>query len=89
MEQLCINFCNEKLQQLFNYTVFKLEEKVYKSENIGVDHVQFIDNQPILDLIEKKPKAILPMLDEEKALIASRFLSAPSPNMTSFNLPSS
>ena len=52
LEQLCINFCNEKLQQLFNYTVFKLEEKVYKSENIGVDHVPFIDNQPILDMIE-------------------------------------
>merc|ERR1719242_2677433 len=65
LEQLCINFCNEKLQQLFNFTVFKLEERVYKSENIGVDHVPFIDNQPILDLIEKKPKAILPMLDEE------------------------
>ena len=53
LEQLCINFCNEKLQQLFNYTVFKLEEKVYKSENIGVDHVPFIDNQPILDMIEQ------------------------------------
>merc|ERR1719204_109555 len=65
LEQLCINFCNEKLQQLFNFTVFKLEEKVYKSENIGVDHVPFIDNQPILDLIEKKPRALLPMLDEE------------------------
>eukprot|EP00484_Ammonia_sp_Unknown_P018101 CAMPEP_0197028252 /NCGR_PEP_ID=MMETSP1384-20130603/7978_1 /TAXON_ID=29189 /ORGANISM="Ammonia sp." /LENGTH=1466 /DNA_ID=CAMNT_0042457223 /DNA_START=22 /DNA_END=4422 /DNA_ORIENTATION=+ len=65
LEQLCINFCNEKLQQLFNFTVFKLEEKVYRDENIGVDHVPFIDNQPILDLIEKKPKAILPMLDEE------------------------
>lgn len=65
LEQLCINFCNEKLQQLFNFTVFKLEERVYKSENIGVDHVPFIDNQPILDLIEKKPKAVLPMLDEE------------------------
>lgn len=65
LEQLCINFCNEKLQQLFNFTVFKLEEKIYKSEDIGVDHVPFIDNQPILDLIEKKPKAILPILDEE------------------------
>eukprot|EP01084_Bolivina_argentea_P058897 107503_1 len=65
LEQLCINFCNEKLQQLFNFTVFKLEERIYKSENIGVDHVPFIDNQVILDLIEKKPKAILPMLDEE------------------------
>ena len=65
LEQLCINFCNEKLQQLFNFTVFKLEERVYKSEDIGVDHVPFIDNQPILDLIEKKPKALLPMLDEE------------------------
>eukprot|EP00485_Elphidium_margaritaceum_P007561 CAMPEP_0202691960 /NCGR_PEP_ID=MMETSP1385-20130828/6494_1 /ASSEMBLY_ACC=CAM_ASM_000861 /TAXON_ID=933848 /ORGANISM="Elphidium margaritaceum" /LENGTH=1474 /DNA_ID=CAMNT_0049347425 /DNA_START=27 /DNA_END=4451 /DNA_ORIENTATION=+ len=65
LEQLCINFCNEKLQQLFNFTVFKLEEKVYRDENIGVDHVPFIDNQPILDLIEKKPHGLLPLLDEE------------------------
>ena len=64
-EQLCINFCNEKLQQHFNQHTFKLEEQLYKREQIKFDHVEFIDNQPVLDMIEMKPKGILVVLDEE------------------------
>jgi len=64
-EQLCINFCNEKLQQHFNQHTFKLEEQLYKREQIQFTHVEFIDNQPVLDLIELKPKGILVVLDEE------------------------
>lgn len=64
-EQLCINFANEKLQQHFNQHTFKLEEQLYRAEQIQYTHVEFIDNQPMLDLIEKKPKGILVTLDEE------------------------
>ena len=64
-EQLCINFANEKLQQHFNEYTFKLEETVYQSEQIKFFHIEFIDNQPILDMIEKKPKGLLVQLDEE------------------------
>lgn len=64
-EQLCINFCNEKLQQHFNKHTFKEEEELYKSENVEYTPVKFIDNQPVLNLIEKAPKGILVMLDEE------------------------
>jgi myosin heavy subunit len=64
-EQLCINFTNEKLQQFFNQHTFKKEEAVYKQEGVVFKHVEYIDNQPVLDLIEKKPKGILPMIDEE------------------------
>jgi len=64
-EQLCINFANEKLQQLFNYNTFALEETVYAQEKIDYKHVAYIDNQPVLDLIEQKPKGIMPMIDEE------------------------
>jgi len=64
-EQLCINFANEKLQQFFNNYTFKLEETVYASEKIQFSHVTYIDNQPVLDLIEQKPKGILPSIDEE------------------------
>jgi hypothetical protein len=64
-EQLCINFCNEKLQQHFNAHTFKLEEELYKSEGVRFDHVEFIDNQPVLDLIEQRPHGILCALDEE------------------------
>ena len=64
-EQLCINFTNEKLQQHFNAHTFKDEEETYISEQIPYEPVVFIDNQPVLDLIEKKPHGILIMLDEE------------------------
>eukprot|EP00468_Gymnochlora_sp_CCMP2014_P013783 CAMPEP_0167752288 /NCGR_PEP_ID=MMETSP0110_2-20121227/7052_1 /TAXON_ID=629695 /ORGANISM="Gymnochlora sp., Strain CCMP2014" /LENGTH=1575 /DNA_ID=CAMNT_0007637881 /DNA_START=440 /DNA_END=5167 /DNA_ORIENTATION=- len=67
-EQLCINFTNEKLQQFFNQHTFKLEEALYKSEKINYKKVNYIDNQPVLDLIEKRPKGILPMIDEELRL---------------------
>jgi len=66
LEQLCINYCNERLQNLFNRTVFMKEERIYKEENIGVANVPYIDNQPILDLIEKtRPMGLLASLDEE------------------------
>ncbi|GAB5366355.1 hypothetical protein AAMO2058_001136700 [Amorphochlora amoebiformis] len=64
-EQLCINFTNEKLQQFFNFHTFKQEEKCYREEGISFTKVPYIDNQPVLDLLEKKQKGILPMVDEE------------------------
>eukprot|EP00808_Paulinella_micropora_P007804 g73135.t1 len=64
-EQLCINFTNEMLQQHFNRHTFKLEEQIYEAEKIKYRHVEFIDNQPMLDLITKKPTGVLPLLDEE------------------------
>jgi len=64
-EQLCINFTNEKLQQFFNQHTFKLEEKCYQDEQIKFSHVSYIDNQPVLDLIENRPQGILPSIDEE------------------------
>ena len=33
-EQLCINYCNEKLQQLFIELVLKQEQEEYKREQI-------------------------------------------------------
>ena len=66
-EQLCINFCNEKLQFHFNDFIFSLEQEQYRAEGINVDNITFEDNQPTLDLIEKKkdPAGIIPRIDEE------------------------
>ncbi|KAH8088806.1 hypothetical protein JL720_6771 [Aureococcus anophagefferens] len=63
-EQLCINYTNEKLQQHFNRHTFKEEENLYRSEGIDFEPVPFIDNQPVLDLIEKKPDGLLLALDD-------------------------
>jgi myosin heavy subunit len=67
-EQLCINFANEKLQQHFNKEIFEMEQEVYLKEGLNVDKVEFVDNQPCLDVIEKRPTGILCMVDEELRL---------------------
>ena len=63
-EQLCINYANEKLQSLFNHTVFISEQEMYKEEGINCAYIEFQNNQPCVDLIEKKPIGLLPVLDE-------------------------
>jgi myosin heavy subunit len=55
---------NEKLQQHFNKQTFKEEEAVYLSEQIKFEPVPFIDNQPVLQLIEGKPFGLLVALDD-------------------------
>ncbi|WMV47058.1 hypothetical protein MTR67_040443 [Solanum verrucosum] len=63
-EQFCINLTNEKLQQHFNQHVFKMEQEEYTKEEINWSYIEFIDNQDILDLVEKKPGGIIALLDE-------------------------
>ncbi|XP_071696471.1 myosin-15 [Rutidosis leptorrhynchoides] len=63
-EQFCINFANEKLQQHFNEHVFKMEQEEYRKEAITWSYIEFIDNQDVLDLIEKKPIGVIALLDE-------------------------
>ncbi|KAJ9548305.1 hypothetical protein OSB04_020848 [Centaurea solstitialis] len=63
-EQFCINFANEKLQQHFNEHVFKMEQEEYRKEEITWSYIEFIDNQDVLDLIEKKPIGVIALLDE-------------------------
>jgi myosin-1 len=63
-EQLCINFVNEKLHQLFIELTLKAEQEEYSNEGIPWEEINYYNNKPICELIEKRG-GIFSFLDEE------------------------
>ncbi|KAL3925748.1 MAG: hypothetical protein SGILL_000198 [Bacillariaceae sp.] len=64
-EQLCINYCNEALQQQFNAFVLKNEQAEYEREGIEWSFIEFPENQDVIDLIDKRGSGILCILDDQ------------------------
>ncbi|CAB3261769.1 unnamed protein product [Arctia plantaginis] len=64
-EQFCINFCNEKLQQLFIQLTLKQEQEEYLREGIEWEPVEYFNNIVICDLIEARHTGIISILDDE------------------------
>mmetsp|Transcript_3502 Transcript_3502/g.4001 ORF Transcript_3502/g.4001 Transcript_3502/m.4001 type:complete len:1011 (-) Transcript_3502:100-3132(-) len=66
-EQLCINYCNEKLQQYFIQLTLKAEQEEYAKEGIQWKQIDYFNNQIVCDLIEmRRPKpGVMAFLDEE------------------------
>ena len=76
-EQLCINFVNERLQQIFIELTLKTEQEEYRAEGIPWTDIPYNDNKPVCELIEGRP-GILSLLDDvcatnkdDKALVGT------------------
>ncbi|KAI3394634.1 hypothetical protein diail_2498 [Diaporthe ilicicola] len=52
-EQLCINYVNEKLQQIFIQLTLKAEQEEYAREQIKWTPISYFDNKVVCDLIEQ------------------------------------
>lgn len=62
-EQFIINYCNEKLQQIFIELTLKMEQAEYVREGIPWREIQYFDNRIICELIESR-NGILALLDD-------------------------
>ncbi|NWX88926.1 MYO19 protein, partial [Nothoprocta pentlandii] len=65
LEQLCINYANEKLQQHFVAHYLKAQQEEYAAEGLEWSFINYQDNQNCLDLIEGSPLSIFSLLNEE------------------------
>jgi myosin-5 len=63
-EQLCINYCNEKLQQKFTQDIFRTVQEEYKSEGLDLAEIKYDDNSDVLELIESKFGLIIQLNEE-------------------------
>ncbi|XP_061647906.1 unconventional myosin-Ib isoform X3 [Phyllopteryx taeniolatus] len=64
-EQFIINYCNEKLQQIFIELTLREEQEEYVREGIEWTNIEYFNNAVICDLIENNQNGIMAMLDEE------------------------
>ncbi|CAO3623672.1 unnamed protein product [Cunninghamella echinulata] len=64
-EQMCINYVNEKLQQIFIELTLKAEQEEYVKEQIQWTPIKFFNNKVVCDLIEeKRPPGIFAALND-------------------------
>uniref|UniRef100_A0A8C6XX68 Myosin IEb n=1 Tax=Naja naja TaxID=35670 RepID=A0A8C6XX68_NAJNA len=65
-EQFCINFVNEKLQQIFIELTLKAEQEEYVQEGIRWSPIDYFNNKVVCDLIENKvnPPGLMSILDD-------------------------
>ncbi|XP_041967464.1 unconventional myosin-If [Alosa sapidissima] len=72
-EQFCINFVNEKLQQIFIELTLKAEQEEYVQEGIKWSPIDYFNNKVVCDLIENKnPPGIMSVLDDVCATLHAK-----------------
>jgi myosin heavy subunit len=61
-EQLCINYCNERLQTFFNEIIFEGEMKMYSAEGLPVEDITYQDNLGCVRLVDMRGAGVFAYL---------------------------
>ena len=64
-EQFCINYTNESLQNHYNKYTFIQDAQECESEGIACPIVNYPDNQPCLDMLQKDKTGVMAILDDQ------------------------
>lgn len=76
-EQLCINYVNEKLQQIFIELTLRAEQDEYKSEGIEWTPIPFFNNRIVCELLDStRPPGIFRILDDTCKTLHGREVAA-------------
>lgn len=59
---------------LFQQHVFKMEQEEYTREEINWSYVEFVDNQDVLDLIEKVIKDLFPTIGYARPFLPDKIV---------------
>lgn len=75
-EQFCINYTNEKLQQIFIFDVFKADEEEFKNEGLGeyLSEIKYSDNKGVIELMDNEIKqkiGIFQLIDDKSQMLSS------------------
>jgi len=63
-EQFCINYVNERLQQVFIDLTLRLEQQEYHDEGMNWKDIDFFNNKIVVDVIEEYPTGVFYCLDD-------------------------
>jgi len=77
LEQFCINFTNEKLQEFFNYNIIASEQEEYIRESVVWTEIEVPTSQEMIDLVETKTTGFFAILDSA--------CQAPQPDVEAFH----
>ena len=65
IEQLCVNYANEKLQHLFVEYVFDMEKKEHEEEGLDWEALDMPSNTECIEVLENKPLGLFAILNEQ------------------------
>jgi len=77
LEQFCINFTNEKLQNFFNKNIIESEQEEYLRESVVWTEIDVPNSQPMIDLVEDSKQGMFTILDSQ--------CQAPKPDVEAFD----